>query len=244
MNILEKITNPEYFCSYSQLSRFATSPAHFLAYHEDKSEPTRVMILGSAAHCLCLEPDKFDEKYYVLPDCDRRTKEGKSIYEQSIQWADGKELITTNEFIELEAKKNVFKTLLAEFDISIQESEKRVTGIINEVPFQGIIDGIGINYRIELKTTKDASPEKFRWEFRNRNYDLQDAIYSKLSGIEKSYIIAIDDTAGTVFEVSVETQIQAAAKMNTIIDNFRFWRSMGAKCEGYNFSAGNNIIEL
>lgn len=48
----------------------------------EDEEKTQALILGSAIHCLVLEPELFDKQFVVAPKVDRRTTEGKKT------WAD------------------------------------------------------------------------------------------------------------------------------------------------------------
>jgi hypothetical protein len=57
----------------------AVSPFH-ADYMLKNPEQTPAMALGSALHTLVLEPSKFDKEYAVAPECDRRTTEGKHIW--------------------------------------------------------------------------------------------------------------------------------------------------------------------
>lgn len=51
--------------SHSSFKEFCKSPRHFVMYKTRKDEPTKAMNEGSIFHCLCLEPDLFDERYIV-----------------------------------------------------------------------------------------------------------------------------------------------------------------------------------
>lgn len=62
----------------SQLFKMRKSPAHFKEGLEAPLEKTKALILGSAFHCLVLEPDKFDSEYCVMPqNYDGRTAAGR-----------------------------------------------------------------------------------------------------------------------------------------------------------------------
>ena len=45
-------------------------------------EKTPALVMGSLFHTLVLEENEFTARYAVLPDIDRRTKEGKIIYSE------------------------------------------------------------------------------------------------------------------------------------------------------------------
>jgi exodeoxyribonuclease VIII len=56
---------------------------------EHREEATPAMKIGSVMHSLALTPDDMDH-YVIQPDCDRRTKEGKLIYEEFLLRSEGK----------------------------------------------------------------------------------------------------------------------------------------------------------
>lgn len=58
-----------------------------------RGEPSPEMIIGSALHCLLLEPDSFDESFAVVPKVDRRTKDGKAAWAAFLEQSDGKALL-------------------------------------------------------------------------------------------------------------------------------------------------------
>ncbi|UXO70793.1 PD-(D/E)XK nuclease-like domain-containing protein [Pantoea dispersa] len=68
----------------SQLDDIALNPAVYLwrKYAPVDEAKTAALEMGSALHCLLLEPDRFDIRYVVAPNFNRRTTEGK-ISEQA-----------------------------------------------------------------------------------------------------------------------------------------------------------------
>lgn len=58
------------------------SPKHFKHHMESDRVPTKALVFGAAAHKLLLEGDTFFEEYAIIPQVDRRTKQGKEIWAQ------------------------------------------------------------------------------------------------------------------------------------------------------------------
>jgi exodeoxyribonuclease VIII len=56
-------------------------------------EKTPALVMGSLFHTLVLEENEFTARYAVLPDIDRRTKEGKIIYSEFEQASGGRDLV-------------------------------------------------------------------------------------------------------------------------------------------------------
>jgi hypothetical protein len=81
--------------SKSSLDLVNKSMAHYLARAE--RERTPAMAFGSAVHCAVLEPHRFNADYVVAPDLDRRTKAGKSEYEDFVASSAGKTIISTDD---------------------------------------------------------------------------------------------------------------------------------------------------
>jgi len=65
------------YLSYSALKAYAKSPNHYLMYVGREFVETPAMVLGSALHCLVLEPQEWSKRYITAPKFDRRTKAGK-----------------------------------------------------------------------------------------------------------------------------------------------------------------------
>lgn len=58
------------------------TPAKFQYLSENPIKTTLAMKIGTAVHTAVFEPDKFPNEVAAAPECDRRTKVGKEIFEQ------------------------------------------------------------------------------------------------------------------------------------------------------------------
>lgn len=88
----EGISRSELFTIYSK------TPFHYKYETENKAEPSNAMIFGSAAHKFILEHDDFFKEYAVAPIVDRRTKEGKEIYNKFITESEGKVVLNADDY--------------------------------------------------------------------------------------------------------------------------------------------------
>lgn len=103
--ILKEESHEEYLsdkCYYSasDLKKFLLSPQAFLFYRQNSEvdkEESKALMLGTAIHVAALEPDLFHSQYRVIPKVDRRTKEGKQIYQQFLDEAQGRTIINQEE---------------------------------------------------------------------------------------------------------------------------------------------------
>lgn len=77
------ISNEDYHAgpgiSKSQLDDIAISPAiyQWRRHAPVDAEKTAALDLGTALHCLLLEPDEFSKRFEIAPEVNRRTTAGK-----------------------------------------------------------------------------------------------------------------------------------------------------------------------
>ena len=172
--------------SKSGLDQFRKSPAHFQAWLAKDREQTPAMRIGTLTHLAVLEPDSFDEKTVIAPLVDKRTKEGKSIWEQFKGDNDGKDIITLDEHNQIVAMRDsVRKHQAAGKLLAKGGSEISVFATCpkTKVMMKGRFDWLDGNTIVDLKTTEDASPEGFAKSVANYRYHIQAAHYIALAGL-------------------------------------------------------------
>ncbi|UZR29038.1 PD-(D/E)XK nuclease-like domain-containing protein [Methylococcus mesophilus] len=166
--------------SKSGLDRLAKSPAHYRWWLENREEPTKALILGTAIHTAVLEPDELRTRYaFMLEGLDRRTKEGKAIYAElesggrTVLSADDEKLVTgVMESVQLHP--------------TASELLRGGEGM-SEVSCFTELEGLNVKCRpdwlrrdgivVDLKTTEDASPRGFARSVANYRYQVQAAYY-------------------------------------------------------------------
>ena len=84
--------------SRSELWKIRESPEIFKYYKENPEEPTPALIFGQAFHKLALQPESFGDEFAVMPQVDRRTKEGKAIWTEFCEQSEGKTVITEDDY--------------------------------------------------------------------------------------------------------------------------------------------------
>lgn len=232
--IIESLMRGDSWLSYSSLSSFKSSPKDFIDYKLGKKEQTDAMIYGSMVHCLVLEPDDFDKRYFVLDDetiCSqiggakpRATTKYKDWKENEMQNAGGKVLVELDEFkhaqvISLHVRSNAASNKVLKM---AQEREKPIEWEYLNFKFKGFIDGHGEKAIFDLKTCADASPKKFQRDLVNFGYYLQAAMY--LYGTRENkpyYIIAVDKKGGiSVHQLHEQLIEQGLAEYAFLLEKF------------------------
>lgn len=140
---------------------------------------SEAMKFGRYIHSLLLGSD---EMFAVVPQCDRRTKEGKAIWAEFCERSDGATIITSGQ--EAEAKVIVAKVQpYIERLGPNRRTETRVYWEQEGVKCTGQIDIIAQNPSVgtvvcDLKTTRSAEPRMFASDAARRLYHAQLYAYS------------------------------------------------------------------
>jgi len=185
--------------NYSGAKHILVSPAHYQAWLTAEREETDALRIGRLVHLASLEPTKFDARVRVMPECDRRTKEGKGIYEAFVATLkEGEETIKQKE---METVLSIAESAQAGIEkIATGEHARKVEFIYTQ-KFGGIqIKGrpdLVLDYGdrtvvIDVKTTQDASPKAFAKDVANFKYHLQAAWYMQLTGAKEFYFVAVE----------------------------------------------------
>lgn len=188
---LVEIDNDSYHAgpgiSSSHLHTWADgSPLHYWhKYLNPDREPeveTDAKRLGHAVHAAVLEPDLFESKYLVTPNFNRRTKDGRALYEEFLQENKDKNIITPEDKeICLAIRDRVYRHPTARGLLSGGKAEQSFytrdaeTGELIKCRFDYLQDsGFAA---IDVKSTISASPEAFGRQVGNLRYDVSAAWY-------------------------------------------------------------------
>lgn len=82
----------------SDLWRMHESPEKYKWFLDHPEPPTPALIFGTAAHKMLLEPSDFFNEFIIAPNVDRRTKAGKEAYEAFLTKAEGKTVISQDDY--------------------------------------------------------------------------------------------------------------------------------------------------
>jgi len=186
--------------SSSGLRLLLRSPDHFK--NGDEKDQTRSMVLGSALHMACLEPDIFYDTYRLLRSSENRMT---SEYKQAKKDFGEEFVLVKPEIEKIEGMaRNLHKSAIYEYldnDCCAKELSGFAidpeTGLMCRHRFDAIIDGIAI----DLKTTTDARKPAFEKKILNFGYHIQAAFYADqhkwITGeeIKKFIFVAIETSA-------------------------------------------------
>lgn len=184
--IRHDLTNAEYHASpaisKSGLDLIRKAPALYAYRRDNPQEQTPAMRLGTLTHTAVLEPESFARSVIARPEgIDRRTSAGKADWAAFEIQAEGREIITNEEVAKLAAIRDAVHNHLAaakalagsptvEQSIFWDADDIACRCRPDAVTERGVI--------VDLKTTRDASPEGFAKSIAQYRYHVQAAFYS------------------------------------------------------------------
>lgn len=253
---VHSITNEQYHAangiSRSQLMLLDKSPYHFwyevMSGEAERKEATPAMNIGSAFHTLLLEEELFNNEYAVMPDINRRTKEGKAQYEEFCEANQGKIILSLDQFNKVTQMANLVKrheivtTLLDEavFEQSIFWTDSE-TGL----QFKTRPDIWSTKMIVDVKTTADASEYKMKRAALDYGYYLQAGMaYEGCKAIGKPFemfvILACEKEAPHVPGVFMMDEVA----LQYGIDQFQQYKKKLAECLNKDSWPGYPVQEL
>lgn len=184
-------TTEEYYADHGRLSNSMISTfieSATLFYHEYvardfKRETTPQMLFGSALHCHMLQPNEYHRRFKVAPKCDRRTKEGKAMYEEFQSTLGDAEVLTADQLATVHAcvgalLKNDYINQAFCSDVR-RVNEQPITFEYAGMKCKALPDMLLPDAAIlfDLKTTNDPSPGAFERTVTDRGYHRQAWFY-------------------------------------------------------------------
>ena len=158
---------------------------HFKYSLEHPEEDTPALIFGRAVHKYILEADDFFNEFAIAPKCDRRTKEGKAIYEKFEEKAIGKTIISESDFeiikemdAVIKSNKAASRILQGEHEQSFFWTDEETQEVCKCRP-DCLAEIKGKKIIVDYKTTEDAETSAFMRSAIKYGYDLQAGMYSE-----------------------------------------------------------------
>lgn len=222
-------------CSNSVLSTIATkSPAHIFA----PRPATPAQEVGRIIHMAVLEPHRFDAQVAVMPDVDRRTKEGKALYAEYVSANEGKTLVSASDHETYKLMQSqvwvddTARKLLEKGDAEVSVFWEQ-DGLQCKARFD-FISALGV--AVDLKTTQSSKPESFAYDAYKYGYHRQIAWYmrgAKAVGLDLAnmFLIAVEKTAPfpvSIFDLDAESYEVANMELDKLFAIYR-------KCKAENY---------
>lgn len=247
--ILKLILRGESNLSFSSLNQFAETPADFIKYKMALKVTTPAMLYGSMLHCKVLEPEDFENRYYIIDDDAKKAEIGGAKPGATTMYKDwkkaqdamaagsGKIVVTKGDVDTAIAISNQVKYNTAASRILniCPERESKVQWEYNNYKFVGIKDMSGPDAICDLKSMPDANPRKVEMEITKKRIYLQAAMYlhaDKATAIANGeaprdkdyYIIAVDKKGGVSCHQLDKALLQKGA------DEYEYYVSKFSEC--------------
>lgn len=205
--------------SRSDLFKLKKSPLHYKYATEHKEEPTPALNFGSAAHKFILERDHFDDEFAVAPNVDRRTKDGKAIWEEFVEYADGKTVISRDDFNKIwdmakaiEAHPIASDLIKGQHEVSLFWTDEQTGEECKVRPDCIHKDGNGVVI-VDYKTTATVEDGAFEKSCRKYGYKLQSGMY------REGYFQNFLEDAGFAF-IAQEKEAPYAVRVYVCTDEY------------------------
>jgi len=223
----------------SSLKSILKSPAHYRAALTQTFEPTPSMALGSALHCLVLEPSEFEKRYVVAPD-DVGTRASKA-YKDFEKESKGRVILKLEEMDHVRGMlRSVMSHPAAKRMFELDGRAEQACAWID--PATSLLCKSKLDWLtadgvlVDLKTTKDAGEWSFSKSILDYMYHFQAAFYidgvakiSKQHASALSYkIIAVESMAPygvRVYSLSDEALDIGRAKVRLALDTLSTCRT-------------------
>ena len=251
-----EITDDNYYAddrymSQSMLSYVEKSMRHYIEYVSGNigNYETEAMKFGTAYHHFVLEPETFDDVYFIL-DLLERPEPTRSMnlaankrWKEDIMLANvNKQLINSNDFDSIKCMAKELSTNNNIQDLFVgSEFEKIILWKNREsgVLCKGKIDIINEDkeFICDLKTCQTANPKVFKDTIVNRNYHRQAAFYLDAVGMKDYYIIAQEKVypfAYCTYKLSDELIEEGRKEYQMLLNKFKTLN------DGINFNHYNN----
>jgi exodeoxyribonuclease VIII len=227
----------------SGLKVFKQSPSHYQHYKTSPHEDKPYFTMGSFIHCGLLEPDMLNNRYFQLPEkINRTTKEGKAQYQAAIDEANGRKIITTQEFRDLQGiLESVSSNKTAMQLLKHGHAEVSVFSEINGIKVRCRPDVWSGSIITDVKSTTDASYYAFKRDMYKYKYDLQQVFYQAVMAsigheIDNFLFLVIEKNAPygvAIYDLSTDIITRAKSDMVALLDDFKrcldsgIWPSYG-----------------
>ena len=164
----------------STLWKLRKSPAHYKWALEHPRQDTPALKFGRAVHMAVLQPKEFTAHYTVMPQFDRRTREGKEAYQRFLEQTDGMEYISEDDY---ETICGIYDSVRTDSNVAelLKRTRKEVSVFWKDsatgLECKCRMDAMRKGLVLDLKSCMDASTNTFMKDAIRYGYDVQCAHY-------------------------------------------------------------------
>jgi exodeoxyribonuclease VIII len=183
--------------NYSGAKVILKSPLAYKSWLEQEQEDTPALRIGRLVHLASLQPDECAKNVIVAPECDRRTKSGREIWENFMSTLKEGQMAITKDEADLVANisnsaRDGIDRIKKMIGAKTYRAEEPLFGELNGIKIKGRPDLIMDDVVVDVKTTLDATAKSFGRDISNFKYHLQAAWYLHLTGGKRFLFIAVE----------------------------------------------------
>lgn len=228
----------------SDLWRMEDSPEKFRYFLDHPAEKTPAMAFGAACHKMILEPADFGSEYAVAPNVDRRTKEGKAMWEAFQQDNEGKTIVSTDDADTMAEMEAVLERCPLAYKLIRGKGETEIpffwtdpeTGEKCKVKLDRLVKYNRRTYVVDYKTAQCAETFRFNSDMWKLGYYMQAAMYTE--GVMRAkklkkrpgFLFVVQEKKApyslNVIEVSEEVMNAGIAKFHQLMNRYHECREL------------------
>jgi exodeoxyribonuclease VIII len=197
---IENVPNDVYHASEgvstSKLKLWLECPAKYYAQHvagEIKRKEKKAFDVGSAAHCLILEPEKFNSDFIIQPE-EIKVRRGKA-WDAFKEQAGDKIVLTKSDWEACHAMRDAVMAHTVGAQL-VQNGKPEVAFFKRDEETNLIIkckaDYIIGDLIVDVKTAVSSEPSEFGRKAKTLGYHIQDAIYRDVIGMREFAFLVIE----------------------------------------------------
>ena len=206
--------------SRSDLMKFKKSPLHYkYAVENPEEEQSPALIFGAACHKYVLEKDEFETEFAIAPNVDRRTKDGKATWQEFVDNAGDKTVISEEDFEKIrEMAKAINEHKIAsdlikgKHEVSLFWKDEQTGEECKVRPDCIHEDGNGVVI-VDYKTTTSCEDGAFEKSCKKYGYKLQAGMY------REGYFQNTFEDAGFAF-IAQEKEAPYAVRVYVCTDEY------------------------